>query len=266
MKDLVCKDTGELPPGEELVSNLIWMKTVTQIAAGSTIGKTHLMIHLAICVATGTPFMGEKTRQCKVLYVCAEGAEGIEARLLGNLKELGLKPESIIENLVMYPKPFNITNSKNREVLVKWCQEKCEDGNLLILDTAARCTEGMDENGNDDITALYNAMNEIISNIQTPLSIVFSHHVGKKNDPNGRGGSAWYDNADQAFTIKKVDSLRHLESTKQKDRPQPLNKIFDLVNHPADSFEHPKADKKYKYGLPAVKFLKTGKQTDLMRD
>lgn len=57
-----------------VVEDLIMEGTVNLLIGDSGLGKTPLLEQLAICVATGTPFLGLDTQQGKVLFCDAESA------------------------------------------------------------------------------------------------------------------------------------------------------------------------------------------------
>src|SRR5260221_1788375 len=53
----------------EIIEGVLHGGTKAVLASGSKVGKTWIMIDLAIAVATGTPFLKFKTQKQKVLFI-----------------------------------------------------------------------------------------------------------------------------------------------------------------------------------------------------
>jgi AAA domain len=65
MVDRICDDRTQT---RFLVEGLLPIKSIAIMAGDSTIGKSPLVLQLALCVAAGVPFLGMPTNQGRVLY------------------------------------------------------------------------------------------------------------------------------------------------------------------------------------------------------
>lgn len=71
LSDILRKD---IKPPEFLIQDLVSMG-IGALTAPPKFGKSWLCMDMAICVATGTPFLGKKTTKCEVAYLALEDAE-----------------------------------------------------------------------------------------------------------------------------------------------------------------------------------------------
>lgn len=63
------------PPADDLIQDLLPHSTTAYmlLVGRSGIGKTFLLLNILYCLASGTPFLNRKTKQCKVGYLSFEG-------------------------------------------------------------------------------------------------------------------------------------------------------------------------------------------------
>ena len=75
------------PPTEDLIKDIL-PNACTEymlVCGRAGIGKTNLVLYLAFCLATGTPFLSHKTKQCRTGYL---GFEGTPRKLLARFDKL----------------------------------------------------------------------------------------------------------------------------------------------------------------------------------
>ncbi len=97
------------------------------LAAGPKQGKTSLATHLALCVATGTPFAGMPTVQSSVLWLALE-ENGPERRLLLNQNPLA---QSSTPLYTCY-EPLPIDQPETFDTLDFWLQRT--EAKLIVID------------------------------------------------------------------------------------------------------------------------------------
>lgn len=66
---------AKLPPIRFLVEGMLPEGT-SMVTAASKVGKSWMVLHMGLCIATGTSFMGHKANQCGVLYLALEDSLG----------------------------------------------------------------------------------------------------------------------------------------------------------------------------------------------
>lgn len=210
------EELSKLPAPKFLVEGILPERSFSAIYGPSNVGKTFWILHLALCVATGMPFLGHDVILGNVLYVAAEGVGGLSARLEAWKRHYGLDPKDrfrVVPEALIF-KPGGDIN-KLMEVLQK-------DGfrpDLSIFDTLARSFEG-DENSTADMNKFV-AVADAIRAWGTAVCVV--HHSGKDRRKGARGNSALLAALDLAVVID-VTSSRIMTATceKQKDaRPFP---------------------------------------------
>lgn len=85
-------------PAAALIEGLIYETTVNVVVGDSGLGKTPWLEQMAICLATGTPFLGLDTQKSKVLFCDAESAGSHFVKYISRLESfLGVQaPEDSI--------------------------------------------------------------------------------------------------------------------------------------------------------------------------
>ena len=181
--------------------------TLAMLFGPSGCGKTHVALDLAMHVASGVDWRGNRVATGPVFYVAAEGATGVFNRIAALRSE---REELAHPRLDVLPAPVALRDRAEREELIDVLQD--EPPTLLIFDTLARCSGGMDENSTADMNALVKAADEIKSRVQ--CGVLFVHHSGKDESRGARGSSALRAAVD---TEIEVTSSHAIQTTKQRD-------------------------------------------------
>lgn len=188
-----------LPKNRFLVEGLI-PHGVNLLCGASKIGKSWLMLDLALKVAVGEPIWGMQTIQCDVLYLCLEDTY---QRIQDRLMKL---TDDAPPNLRFAVAANSLSNGLDRDIsdyLYSYPATK-----LIIIDTlqkirAARDknTGGMYANDYDDISVLKRISAE------RGVSIMLVHHLRKQKDEDPfnqvSGSSGIVGAADTTYVLKK---------------------------------------------------------------
>ncbi|OGQ96501.1 MAG: hypothetical protein A2521_09460 [Deltaproteobacteria bacterium RIFOXYD12_FULL_57_12] len=171
-------------------------KTVGALVGPGAVGKSTLMLHLLIAVATGRPILGDVLRpfrQGNVLVVFAEEDEDILHHRFANLMAgLSLWDEEarqlLRENLLMIPAAGRdlrmLTAGSTGEHATPFFNvlldsvKKIPDLRLIVIDPLARFF-GAEENNNGAGTLFVSLLEQIAQ--ATAASVIFCHHVGKRS-------------------------------------------------------------------------------------
>ncbi|OYN77474.1 helicase RepA family protein [Mycolicibacterium sphagni] len=197
-------------PPEPLISNALDQGTVAVLYGPWGVGKTFVAIDLAACVATGRPWQGRKTKQAKVLYVAAEGAQGFDKRLAA-WEQAWSYPISD-DQFHVYPLPVNLMDYAEVDDLINRIHGEYE---FVIVDTLARCIVGADENSARDMGIAVNSLDRIRRATGTVLAV---HHTGKDGHTL-RGSSALEGAADTIYATSKDGAGFLLDRKKRKEGP-----------------------------------------------
>lgn len=154
-------------PNPEIVEGLIPENSVNILVGDSGLGKTPFVVQLAVCIALGADFLGQKTVQKKVMMVDYENAEAL-ADVVGQICEHLKKPA----DFVMDPKWFRIVQNVDASEVLKLVQEFKPD--FVVVDSLRGFCPAAD------------TKNETASKLITELqsrkaSFLLMHHVRKNS-------------------------------------------------------------------------------------
>ncbi len=168
-------------------------------------GKTALIMHMLKAVRAGDPFLGEPTKEAKVLYLTEQGNNFKEA-----IEGAGLDLEDSGFAVVQH----RDVRSEEWAELVEKATKACEqDGrDVLVVDTFAAFTKlaGTEENNSGDIRERMEPLKEAAQSHD--LAVLMARHAGK--DGRGRGSSQFEAEADIIATLKRPEG-NHAESVRQ---------------------------------------------------
>lgn len=174
----------DLEPPEPLLEDLLFRDTIVRVVGKPGQGKTHVMSHWAWAVATGQDWEGRATKQGLAVYMVAEGVSGWAQRLRAwEDRHRNGHPIDGAQLLVM-PDPIQIRD-REWQLFVKACDVL--KPSLVVLDTQARVTVGVEENSNTEMGVVYDRL-EALRKLGG-ITVALVHHLGH-NGNHGRGASA----------------------------------------------------------------------------
>jgi len=179
---------NELPDPEPLIDGILDRDTLARMVGKPGCGKTFLALDMACCVATGQPFGAHATRhQGRVVYLVAEGASGWKTRLNAWTAVHNAGQPLTAEQLMIVPFPIQVADDKEwldlRKALVHL------DPALIVFDTQARITVGMEENSATEMGKLVHRLDLLRTDRGRRSTVLLVHHLGHNGD-NGRGSSS----------------------------------------------------------------------------
>lgn len=211
-------------PGKPyLIKTLLTLRSTAWIIGAPGSRKSFVALDMAAHIAAGRDWQGLKVRQGPVVIIAAEGAPGMGGRITAWEAQYGPMPE----NVHILPRPVQAANAGAWAVLVKACERLAPV--MVIADTQARITVGLEENSATDMGLFVNAVSAIER--ATGACVVPIHHTGR-NGGDARGSSA-LDGA-QDTELKVVADGKPLRGElrveKQKDLPErePIKLAFKI--------------------------------------
>lgn len=206
---LSAEQLDDIPPPEPLIKGYLVRDSLARINGPSGHGKSFVALDMAIHVALGRRWHGKAVHQGKVIYIVAEGARGIRQRVRAWEKNHVAK----ITNIGFLPRPVQVLDRADEWTpLVEVCRE--EKPALIIVDTQARVTVGVEENSATEMGVVVHQMERLRA--ATEACVLLIHHEGK-GDRGGRGSSAIKGAMQTELSVRK-DGLRFIvETDKQKD-------------------------------------------------
>jgi hypothetical protein len=176
--------------------------------------KTWLMYDLAVSVATGQPWAGIfPTRTVKSLIIDEEnGRRRVCARFARILKGHNTDQSTVNDTLAVTTMlGINLGNGDMRHL-----EEfiKLNHIELVIIDSQAAVTNGLDENSVQGMRTFYDGLKHIAESTQA--AIICLHHTTK--DGVIRGSQSITDTADQVFKVKSKNNTDRITITAEKLR------------------------------------------------
>ena len=224
---LSLDDLGNLPPTKPLIDGLLYRDTLAQLSGGPGTYKTFLALTMGCCLATGEPFGDfDVPEKGTVIYVAAEGAGDMEKRILAWCEVWEIDPDILRDRLFVLPLPIQLGKEADVSETVEVVQEKQAD--MLVLDTRARCTLGMDENNATEQGWAIHAADRIRT--VGGCAVVGVHHTPRSGSA-GRGSNAW-DGAIWSDLRVEGDGLHaKIHCEKHKDVASNCDHHFSLQRH-----------------------------------
>jgi hypothetical protein len=200
----------DLPAPEWLVEAVLPMPGVAMLYGAPKAGKSFAAIDLACSVATGRSWFGRATKAGTVLYVVAEGVTGTGVR--ADAWSM-YHAENDLDGVIWHPGAIKLNNPAEVAALTLLCQELKPD--LVIIDTFARCTAGIEENSAREMSLTV----EQLDNLRDASGgcVLIVHHSGKDKAQGARGSSALLGAVDAALEVTGSTEKVTIKLTAAKD-------------------------------------------------
>jgi hypothetical protein len=208
------------PPPDWLIEGLLSVDSASWMIAAPSSYKSFVALDFAGHVAAGREWMGRAVTQGSVVYVVAEGVGGMGPRIRAWEQRNGPMPAEVR----FLPMPVQIGRAEHWAALVEACRRLSPA--LIILDTQARITVGLDENDNT-------AMGEVVEAIELlrrscGACVLTVHHTGRSGG-HARGASAIDGAQDTELKLTRTGDLRVvLEIDKSKNAADDLRVDLEL--------------------------------------
>jgi hypothetical protein len=226
---LSVSDLSQLPVVQPLVDGLLYRDTLAQLSGPPGSFKSFISVGVSCALAAGqTNWEGHRipTRE-HVVYVVAEGASGLNARILAWCERNRVDPERLGGWLHILPVPIQLGILTHVEQMSAAVRDV--GAGLLVLDTRARCTVGLDENSATDQGEAIEAADRIRS-AADDCTVWPVHHNGR-NGLNPRGSNAWDGAVWSDLRLAREDFNATITVEKHKDAPSGRTYDYRLVSH-----------------------------------
>lgn len=219
-----------IPPARYLIQDVLDLDSESWLIGKSQAFKSFVAIDWACHVATDTQWRGRKIRTGPVLYVVAEGVKGFAKRVDAWEIVHGIK----VTKLYTLPAPVQAKGAgAELSVSAQWralCEVAAEmQPVLIVLDTQARMTVGLEENSNTAMGIWTEAIRQMRE--ATSACVLVVHHLGRSGD-DARGASALDGAQDTEWKVVRTDMrkrLAQLRMDKNKDGDNDQDFDFEAV-------------------------------------
>jgi hypothetical protein len=233
--DLLDSDSlDKIKPLEPLVGDLLALNTLSRVIGPSGTFKSFVLLDMAGHVGTGMKWHGHYVRQGLVVYLVAEGEQGIRKRVRAWEQHHGLR----MDNVRFLARPVQAA-SPEWAVLIEAMRRIAPA--LIVIDTQARVTLGVEENSNTEMGKVVDRMDQLRSSTGACVALV--HHTGHVGE-HGRGASAVKGALQTELVVsRKGDRIPNtvltIKSGKQKDEDQDGDIQFGLKKVSLDGEHKP---------------------------
>jgi hypothetical protein len=199
-----------------LVDDLLERHAVSCLYGPSNVGKTFVMLDLALHVGAGKPWNGHETKKGAVIYVAAEGTRGIHKRIASWERHQGVDLSDVWFSSRPSPIDLLSEDGDTKSFIDAVLAEAATWGegvkpSLIVIDTLSRALAGGDENSSVDMGAFVKHIDRIKTATGAHIAIV--HHSGKDAARGMRGWSGMRAAIDTEMEVQ--DGV--LSTTKQRD-------------------------------------------------
>lgn len=201
----------DIPAPEPIVDDVLYVDSLAWLIGPPGNGKSFVALDMAGCVATGETWQGYPTTRGRVVYLCAEGVSGVRQRVRAWEAATG-RP---MGDVYFLPVAVQAANAIHWQALVELLAELRPA--LVVIDTQARVTVGMEENSAKDMGEFVQRVEQ--ARIATKACVLIVHHQGRNGD-HMRGSTAMEGAATTIIKVTKDDAILTVECTKQKDAPE----------------------------------------------
>ena len=171
----------DIPPPKPLIRDMLDLDSESWIIGAPGGFKSFVALDWACHVALGLDWRGRKVQRGTVVYVAAEGAKGLPLRVKAWERTYGHRAEGVR----FLPEPIQVSDVERWAVLVQACRRLTPV--LIVLDTQARLTVGLEENSAKDMGVMIDAVRRLKA--ATGACVLVVHHTGR-NGGDARGSSA----------------------------------------------------------------------------
>lgn len=208
---LTTEDDGE----EWILEPLLPARRLVALYSAPKVGKSLLMLEVAVGIATGTPVLGVTPEPLRVLYVDFENdPRGDIKRRLQAMGWTGREHgERLNERLcyLSYPSLAKLDTAQGgAELMAAIAEYDCQ---VVVIDTVSRAVAG-EENDNDTWLNFYRHTGLALK--QHGVACLRLDHSGKDAEKGMRGGSAKYGDVDAVWrltaaseTVLELDCTDH---------------------------------------------------------
>ncbi len=221
-KWLGLRELFDRPKPKWIVEGLLPQVGLGAIWGQSGSGKTFVAIDLALAIALGSPWRGQKVQQGEVLYIAAEDDTGVQIRFEAAIAAKGSENAPIR----VLPTAPVFTSPKEATALLESIKPFGPQS-LVFVDTLAAVTPGADENTSKDMGMLIQFCQKIQK--KTGGLVLLIHHEGKTPGRGMRGSSALPAALEVALEVSEDEGRREVRISKMKNAPKESSYEFQLL-------------------------------------
>ncbi len=209
-----------------LIKNVLEVGGLAMLVGESGVGKSFVVIDMAVSVALGESWLGSAVIQGPVFVIAGEGHSGFRNRLRAIEKH---RNRSLVHAPLFFSNAAISLIDPRSVIEARTAIEKMETMHgapaLIIIDTLHRNAGGADENSAKDISAVLKEIDSKLRVFAKSCAVLIVHHSGHNDKLRARGSSSLYGAMDTELMLKRDgEDTVTLSVTKQKNH-EPMRDI-----------------------------------------
>ena len=214
--ELVRADRLEIAAPKFLIQDVLEAETLAVVFGPPGSGKSFVVVDWACAIATGSAWHDKAVRQGPVIIALGEGAAGFSRRL--RAWQIARGVSLVGAPLFVSKRAAALIEKPSVAALVEAVEAEAEaagDPALVVFDTLARNSGGIDENSAKDMGEVIKACDALKERFGCAVLLV--HHSSKNLEAGARGSSALKGAADAEYIVSTDRRGVRLFPTKLKD-------------------------------------------------
>jgi hypothetical protein len=210
LAEMLTPDQIEAKPAPRaLIKGLLNLDSCAWLIGAPGSKKSFVVLDMAAHVVQDKPWQGLKVHSGTVVMIVAEGAGGMSNRIKAYQQQHG----AIGERMRILPRPVQVSDIAGWQVLVEACRRL--EPVMVVIDTQARVTVGLEENSAKEMGIFVEAAERIRA--ATGACVIPVHHTGRQGG-DARGSSAIDGAQGTELKVVRQDAMTGvLKTEKQKD-------------------------------------------------
>jgi len=224
LRALTPRELRQQAPIQWLVKGVLPRRGIGMLYGGSGIGKSFVVLDIALAVTRGERWHERDVEKGGVLYVAAEGASGFAGRISAYEKHHGCDLSDV--PFLLVPEAIDLSREDDIPRVIHAARSNTVAVSLIVVDTLNRVMPGADENAAEDVGRVIAAAQSIAMALDALVLVV--HHAGKDQTRGARGHSSLRAAMDVELELRKEGDIRVVEVTKQRDGADGIRIAFKL--------------------------------------
>jgi hypothetical protein len=197
-KGMPVNQWRSIPIRSEIIPGFLWADTVARVNGPAGVGKSLILLDLAARVAAGMGWQGRPCLRGSVAYIATEAFASLAVRAPAWERE---NRRPLPDDCIIYDMPI-LVNSGEWEALTEYLAALDPKPILIIIDTQAGVSIGVEENSATEITELYGGIETLRR--ATGAGVLVAHHTGN-DTTRGRGSTAAIAMLDTEYLLQRED-------------------------------------------------------------
>jgi len=215
----------KLPGVAWLVKNVLPDRALAVLYGQPGAGKTFLGLDLALCLSAGLEWAGRRLERTVTLYAAGEDLNGVRDRVEA-WKQVHPEATEVDDYFYVVTGTLNLAGPQGVEAFITMVREELLDPpSLVIFDTLAMWSPGVDENSAKEMGLVVRGLRRIVRELKCTVMVI--HHTTKQGT-GFRGSSSFQGAADTMFRVDRKGDGFVLNCTKQRNASALMCEVFAL--------------------------------------